>query len=74
MARERIGQKRRQSFNPKTAKYDDTGVITSAKKLKSQEEFHVSTDHSINYRVINSFTVYATISNLVKCARCNGSV
>ena len=34
----------------------------------------MSTDHSIDYRIINFLTVFATTSNLVKCAKCNGSV
>ena len=54
--------------------YDDTEVSTSAKQLKSQEEFRISTDHSTGYRIKNFFTVFLTISNLVKWAKSNGSV
>ncbi|XP_067210342.1 uncharacterized protein [Linepithema humile] len=67
-------KKRKCMFNPKTAEHDDAGVSTSAKKLKQQNDISVPVDNSIEYRILNFFTVFAAIANLVKCAKCNGNV
>ena len=46
-------KKRKQSFNPKTAETDDGGASTSARKLKSQDEYHVPKTDIVDYRIIN---------------------
>lgn len=67
-------RKRKQYFNPKTAEQDDSGVSASAKKFKFQKEYYVPNDNSVNYRIVNFFTVFSIISNAVKCIECNGKV
>ena len=47
----------KQSFNPKTAETDDGGASTSARKLKSQDEYHVPETDTVDYRIINIVTV-----------------
>ena len=67
-------KKRKQSFNPKTAETDDGGATTSARKLKSQDEYHVPKTNTVDYRIINFVTVFSAIASLVKCAKCNSKI
>ena len=64
-------KKRKQSFNPKTAETNDGGASTSARKRKSQDEYHVPKTDTVDYRIINFVTVFSAIASLVKCAKCN---
>lgn len=67
-------RKRRNVFNPKTAETDESSFSASAKKLKMQEEILVPRDSSVEYRILNFITVFAAISEYVKCKDCNGNV
>ena len=67
-------KKRKQSFNPKTAETDDGGASTSARKLKSQDEYHLPKTDTVDYRIINFVTVFSAIASLVKCANCNSKI
>lgn len=67
-------RKRRQSFNPKTAETDESSFSASAKKFKMQKDILVSRDPSIEYRILNFITVFAAISEFVKCKSCNGKI
>ena len=67
-------KKRKQSFNPKTAETDDGGASTSARKLKSQDEYHVPKTDTVDYRIINFITVFSAIAILLKCAKCNSKI
>lgn len=67
-------RKRRNVFNPKTAETDESSFSASAKKLKMQEEILVPRDSSVEYRILNFITVFAAISEYVKCKDCNGKV
>lgn len=67
-------KKRKNIFNPKTADRNQTASSASAKKLKDQEDISVPVDSSSGYRILNFFTVFSAIANLVKCITCNGKV
>lgn len=49
-------------------------VCASAKKFKEQEEISVPRDPSIEYRILNFITVFAAISEYVKCKTFDGNV
>jgi len=67
-------KKRKNVFNPKTAETDESSFSASAKKLKMQEEIFVSRDSSVEYRILNFITVFAAISEYVKCKVCDRKV
>ncbi|XP_036148055.1 uncharacterized protein LOC118647367 [Monomorium pharaonis] len=67
-------KKRKQYFNPKTVETDESSFSTFAKKIKIQEDIIVPQDNSIEYRILNFITVFAAISNFVKCKVCNGDI
>lgn len=55
-------RKRKQTFNPKTAKIDDASFAsTSAKKLKNLDEIHVPEDATLQYAIIDFFLVFSTL-------------
>ena len=66
-------KKRKQSFNPKTTETDG-GASTSARKLTSQDEYHVPKTDTVDYRKIDLVTVFSAIPSLVKCAKCNSKI
>ena len=45
-----------------------------ARKLKSQDEYHVPKTDTVDYRIINFVTVFSAIASLVKCAKCNSEI
>ncbi|XP_067213906.1 uncharacterized protein [Linepithema humile] len=61
---------------PKSAHELETDIdqSTSAKKLKLQKDIIVPQDNNIEYRILNFITVFAAISNYIKCKVCNGDV
>ena len=65
--------KRKDVFNPKT-ECNEESFSASAKKLKTQKEIIVPQDNNIEYRILNFITVFATISDFVKCKQCNGEI
>lgn len=67
-------KKRKNVFNPKTAETDESSFSASAKKIKEQEEISVPRDPSVEYRILNFITVFAAISEYVKCKTCDGDV
>ena len=67
-------KKRKQSSHTKAAETDDGGASTSARKLKSQDEYHVPKTDTVDYRIINFVTVLSVIASLVKCAKCNSKI
>lgn len=67
-------KKRKNVFNPKTAETDDINFSTPAKKFKNQKDIIVPRDVSIEYKILNFMTVFASISEFVKCESCNGKV
>lgn len=67
-------KKRKNVFNPKTAETDESSFGASAKKFKEQEEISVPRDPSVEYRILNFITVFAAISEYVKCKICDGNV
>ncbi|KYM96705.1 hypothetical protein ALC62_00134 [Cyphomyrmex costatus] len=67
-------KKRKNVFNPKTAETSETSFSTSAKKLHLEEKIDVPRDTSIEYRILNFITVFAAISEYVKCKTCDGNV
>lgn len=67
-------KKRRNVFNPKTVETNGSSFSASAKKFKMQEEISVPFDSSVEYRILNFITVFATISEYMKCKICDGNV
>jgi len=67
-------KKRKYVFNPKTAETDESSFSASMKKLKMQEEIFVPRNSSVEYRILNFITVFAVISEYVKCKVCDGKV
>ena len=65
----------RKRFNPKKQNKSDTDTkSTSSKKIKLNTTASVPEDIEKHYRVIDFLLVFSTISSLVKCAQCDGSV
>ena len=52
----------------------DGGASTSARKRKSQDEYHVPKTDTVDYRIINFVTVFLAIASLVKFAQCNSKI
>ncbi|KAK0177232.1 hypothetical protein PV328_001308 [Microctonus aethiopoides] len=67
-------KKRKNVFNPKTVETDKSSFDPSAKKFKMQKEILVPRDSSVEYRILNFITVFAALSNYVKCKSCDGEV
>lgn len=66
-------KKRKQYFNKKNVESDENSFSTSAKKMKMLKDA-VPQDNYIEYRILNFISVFAAISNFVKCKVCNGDV
>ena len=66
--------KRKQYFNPKTSETGDGNFSALKKKLKTQYDFIVPQDDSVQYRILNFITVFSAISTFVKCKVCNNNV
>lgn len=49
-------------------------AVPQAKKLKEQDEISVPSDPSVEYRTLNFITVFAAISEYVKCKICDRDV
>ena len=67
-------KKTKQSSNPKTAETYDGGASTSARKLTSQDEYHVLKMDTVDDRIINFVIVFSAIASFVKCAKCNSKI
>lgn len=56
------------------AEKEQASTSTSAKKLKTANNIHVPKNTHIEYRIVNFITVFAAISQCVKCKHCNGDI
>lgn len=56
------------------AENSELNISASAKKLKRAEDISVPEEASIGYRILNFFTVFSALSELVKCKTCGGNV
>lgn len=65
--------KRQRPKNSHEMEKDSKSFSTSAKKIKLQD-ITVPEHSSIEYRILNFKTVFAAISDFVKCKVCNGNV
>lgn len=72
--RKSYSTKRKNVFNPKTAKRDESVRSTSSKKLKQNTENDVPKSCTTEFRIINFITVFTAISALVKCKKCDGKI
>ena len=66
--------KRKQPKSANKLETDQESFSASAKKIKLQEGIEVPQADYIEYRILNFITVFAVISNYVKCKVCNSDV
>ncbi|XP_066581799.1 LOW QUALITY PROTEIN: uncharacterized protein [Prorops nasuta] len=67
-------KKRRHVFNPKTSETNEGSFSASAKKITNQDSVIVPRDATVEYRILNFITVFAAISEYVKCKSCGGDI
>lgn len=61
-------------LNKWQAESETTTTEISAAKLRRVSDVLVPEDDGLNYRILNFNSVFAEISQLVKCKQCNGNV
>lgn len=61
-------------MNRYTMENEEASTSTAAKKLKSGEDLEFEVNASFGYRLINFVSVFAAISEAVKCKSCGGEV
>ena len=52
----------------------DINISTSARKLSSDDDSEVTINPSVSYRLLNFITVFAELSQYVKCKVCESDV
>ena len=66
--------KRKFKGNQFTAENSSELPSSSAKKLKSNDELQRPTDSSIKYVILCFNVVFSTLSQYIKCKKCNGQI
>ncbi|KAL1489472.1 hypothetical protein ABEB36_014360 [Hypothenemus hampei] len=77
-SRQSIGRpcrrKRRYPLNRYSMEKVEANTSTSAKKLKSCEDFDFEVSASFGYRLINFVSIFSAIGEIVQCKKCGGDV
>jgi len=70
------GRQRKRSFcgNQHTIEEDTEFTSTSAAKLNERENTDIPVSREFGYCILNFFTVFSTISAIVKCKICESDV
>lgn len=76
--REAVGRacqsKKKRPINRYLLEKQEASTSTSAKKLKGREFMDFDVNAFFGYRSINFVSIFSTISEVVKCKKCNGDI